>query len=29
LIKMHVETFPADKLPPDLVRIPVAKPGSK
>ena len=29
LIEMNVETFPADKLPPDLAKIPVAKPGSK
>jgi len=29
LIKLHVETFPADQLPPDLLRIPATKPGSK
>jgi orotate phosphoribosyltransferase len=29
LIEMNVETFPADKLPPDLVKMPVVKPGSK
>jgi len=29
LIEMNVETFPADKLPPDLAKIPVVKPGSK
>ncbi len=29
LIKMHVEAFPADKLPPDLAALPVVKPGSK
>lgn len=29
LIEMHVETFPADKLPPDLAKIPAVKPGSK
>jgi len=29
LIEMNVETFPADNLPPDLVRIPAVKPGSK
>jgi orotate phosphoribosyltransferase len=29
LIEMNVETFPADKLPPDLARIPGVKPGSK
>jgi len=29
LIKMNVETFPPDKLPPDLMKIPAAKPGSK
>ncbi len=29
LIKMDVETFAADKLPPDLAKIPAAKPGSK
>ncbi len=28
LIKMNVETFPADKLPPDLAAIPAVKPGS-
>ncbi len=29
LIKLHVETFPPDKLPPDLLQLPVVKPGSK
>jgi orotate phosphoribosyltransferase len=29
LLKMKVETFPADKLPRDLAKIPVTKPGSK
>jgi orotate phosphoribosyltransferase len=29
LIEMDVETFPADKLPPDLVKIPAVKPGSQ
>ena len=29
LIEMTVETFPADKLPPDLAKMPVVKPGSK
>lgn len=29
LLKLHVEAFPADKLPPDLAAIPPAKPGSK
>jgi orotate phosphoribosyltransferase len=29
LMGMNVETFPADKLPPDLARIPAVKPGSK
>jgi orotate phosphoribosyltransferase len=29
LIEMKVETFAADKLPPDLAGIPAAKPGSK
>ena len=29
LIQMNVETFPADNLPPDLVKIPAVKPGSK
>jgi orotate phosphoribosyltransferase len=29
LIEMDVETFPADNLPPDLVKIPAIKPGSK
>jgi orotate phosphoribosyltransferase len=29
LIKLDVETFPADKLPPDLASIPAIKPGSK
>lgn len=29
LIQMNVETFEADKLPPDLEAIPAVKPGSK
>ncbi len=29
LIKLNVETFEADKLPPDLASIPTVKPGSK
>jgi orotate phosphoribosyltransferase len=29
LIDMNVETFPADRLPPDLAKIPAVKPGSK
>ena len=29
LIEMNVETFPADRLPPDLARIPAVKPGSR
>jgi orotate phosphoribosyltransferase len=29
LIEMSVETFPADKLPPDVAKIPAVKPGSK
>ena len=29
LIEMNVETFPADRLPPDLAAIPAQKPGSK
>jgi orotate phosphoribosyltransferase len=29
LIEMNVETFEADKLPPDLAKIPAVKPGSK
>ena len=29
LVQMNVETFPADKLPPDLAKIPTVKPGSK
>jgi orotate phosphoribosyltransferase len=28
LIKLHVEAFPPDNLPPDLTKIPVVKPGS-
>src|SRR5206468_5311769 len=28
LIEMNVETFPPDKLPPDLAKIPAAKPAS-
>jgi orotate phosphoribosyltransferase len=29
LVKLHVEVFKPDQLPPDLARIPVVKPGSK
>ncbi len=29
LVEMNVENFAADNLPPDLVKIPVVKPGSK
>jgi orotate phosphoribosyltransferase len=29
LVKMRVEAFEADKLPPDLVDVPAVKPGSK
>lgn len=29
LVQMNVETFEADKLPPDLAAIPAVKPGSK
>jgi orotate phosphoribosyltransferase len=29
LIRLDVETFPPDKLPPDLAAIPAVKPGSK
>ena len=29
LIEMNVETFPADKLPPDLAAVSAVKPGSK
>ena len=29
LVEMNVENFPADKLPTDLAKIPVVKPGSK
>ncbi len=29
LMEMNVETFPADKLPPDLAKIAAIKPGSK
>jgi orotate phosphoribosyltransferase len=29
LVEMNVENFPVDKLPPDLAKIPAAKPGSK
>lgn len=29
LVEMNVETFEDDKLPPDLAKIPVVKPGSK
>jgi orotate phosphoribosyltransferase len=29
LLALQVETFPADKLPPDLAAVPAVKPGSK
>src|SRR5262249_61746386 len=29
LVEMNVENFAEDKLPPDLAKIPVQKPGSK
>jgi len=29
LLRMQVETFPADRLPPDLAALPAVKPGSK
>ncbi len=29
LIRLHVEAFPADDLPPDLAKTPAVKPGSK
>ena len=29
LIRLHVEAFPPDKLPPDLAKTPAIKPGSK
>jgi len=29
LLALHVETFPADALPPDLAAVPAVKPGSK
>ncbi|MBK8000869.1 MAG: orotate phosphoribosyltransferase [Verrucomicrobia bacterium] len=29
LIKLHVEAFPPDNLPPDLAKTPATKPGSK
>ena len=29
LVEMNVENFEADKLPPDIAKIPVQKPGSK
>jgi orotate phosphoribosyltransferase len=29
LIRLHVEAFPADQLPPDLAALPAVKPGSK
>jgi orotate phosphoribosyltransferase len=29
LLTLHVETFAADKLPPDLAKLPAVKPGSK
>jgi orotate phosphoribosyltransferase len=29
LVEMTIENFPADKLPPDLAKIPAVKPGSK
>jgi len=29
LVKLNVETFEPDKLPPELAAIPVDRPGSK
>ena len=29
LIRLDVEAFPADQLPPDLAAVPATKPGSK
>ncbi len=29
LLKLQVETFPADRIPPDLAAVPAYKPGSK
>jgi orotate phosphoribosyltransferase len=29
LLRMDVETFAADNLPPDLAKLPIQKPGSK
>jgi len=29
LLRLKVETFPPDKLPPDLAKLPAVKPGSK
>jgi orotate phosphoribosyltransferase len=29
LIRLHVEAFPPDQLPPDLAKTPAVKPGSK
>jgi orotate phosphoribosyltransferase len=29
LIQMNIETFPADRLPPELAAVPAIKPGSK
>ena len=29
LLKLHVETWPAENLPPDLAAIPLTRPGSK
>jgi len=29
LIRLNVETFPADQLPPDLANLPATKPGSR
>jgi orotate phosphoribosyltransferase len=29
LINMNLETFPANRIPPDLAPIPAVKPGSK
>lgn len=29
LIRMEIETFPADRLPPDLAALPAVKPGSR
>lgn len=29
LIRLNIETYPADQLPPDLLELPAVKPGSK